>query len=39
MFCVWVYLCVYEEKENEERKSLRLSSLCTKKREKKRCEM
>ena len=38
---MWVYLCVSEEKEDEEVRSLRLSSFCTKKREKKgvKCEI
>jgi len=34
---VWMCLCVSEEKEDEERRSLRLSSFCTEKREKKLC--
>ena len=38
---MWLYLCVSEEKEDEEVRSLRLSSFCTKKREKKgvKCEI
>ena len=38
---MWVYLCVSKEKEDEERRSLILSSFCTKKREKKgaKCEI
>ena len=33
---VWVCLCVFEEKEDEGRRSLRLSSFCTEKREEKK---
>ena len=38
---MWVCLCVSEEKEDEERRSLRLSLFCTGKREKKvrNCEI
>ena len=32
---MWVCLCVSEEKEDEERRILRLSLFCTEKREKK----
>ena len=31
-----VCLCVYEEKEDDERRSLRLSSFCTQRRERKK---
>ena len=33
---MWVCLCVSEEKEDEERRSLRLSSFCTQRRERKK---
>ena len=33
---IWVYLCVSKEKANEERRSLRLSSFCTRRRERKK---
>ena len=39
---MWVCLCVSEEKEDKGRRSLRLSSFCTKKREEKKgvkCEI
>ena len=36
---VWVCLCVSEEKEDDERRSLRLSSFCTWRKEKKMCEI
>ena len=33
---VWVCLCASKEKEDEEMRSVRLSSFCTRKREKKK---